>query len=86
MDIRQAITRPIQHIVISQMDLDTVHDGDTVIVQMHDGVRHMLKVTRNIHQKVARSRLSVNCLIGATYGDIFEVFDDLDVDIKLELF
>lgn len=52
---------------------DLVRDDDTIIIQMHDGIKHMLKVTRNVQQKVARSRISVNAIIGAAYGDIYEV-------------
>jgi hypothetical protein len=52
---------------------EIVRDQDTIIIQMHDGIRHLLKVTSNQDQKVARSRIPVKPLIGAQYGDIFEV-------------
>jgi UTP-glucose-1-phosphate uridylyltransferase len=54
-------------------DEDMVHEGDTVIVKMHDELDTMIKIFSSTEQKIGKGRVDVTPIIGCTYGTIFEI-------------
>jgi hypothetical protein len=52
---------------------DVVHEGDTVIVKMHDELDTMIKIFSSTEQKIGKGRVDVTPILGCTYGSIFEI-------------
>jgi hypothetical protein len=50
-----------------------VHDGDTIIVKMHDELDTMIKIISSTEQKIGKGRVDVTPIIGCSYGSIFEI-------------
>ena len=60
-------------IPIVSMDENVVHEGDTVIVKMHDELDTMMRVVSHTEQKVGKGRVDVSPLVGVAYGSVFEI-------------
>jgi hypothetical protein len=50
-----------------------VHDGDTIIVKMHDELDTMIKIISSTEQKIGKGRVDVTPIIGCPYGTVFEI-------------
>lgn len=50
-----------------------VHDGDTVIVKMHDELDTMIRIISLSEQKIGKCRVDVTPIIGCAYGTVFEI-------------